>query len=176
MFAVGQTGEDGVMRPRTGAAAIAVLAVLASGCGGDDPGEPTTQESGQPTTTPTESPTSESPTSESPGGLPSSAGQLPESFPTEEVPLVEGEIGEVLENEGIGSYLVKVYTATDFATAFEDASTRLTGAGFEQGPEVLSAGPTSSTADFTSDNWFVVVTGGMPDPERTMVQYTIYPE
>ncbi len=175
MFAVGQTGEDGVMRPRTGAAMIAVLAVLASGCSGDDPG-PTSQPTAQPTAQPTGSTTSGNPGTESPGGLPSSSGQLPEGFPTDEVPLVEGEIGEVLENEGLGSYLIKVYPDTDFASAFEDATARLTGAGYEQGPEVLSAGPTSSTADFTSDDWFVVVTGGLPDPERTLVQYTIYPE
>ncbi|MGI8645010.1 MAG: hypothetical protein ACR2JD_01615 [Nocardioides sp.] len=148
------------MTPRIVAPVIAALAVFAAGCSGED----------DPTVQPTETATT---SSESPTDVPSSAGELPEGFPTEEVPLVEGEIGEVLENPARGSYLVKIYPDTDFGVAFEDASAQLVGAGFEQGPDVISAGPTSSTADFTSDDWFVIVTGGLPG--RTLVQYTIQP-
>ena len=89
------------------------------------------------------------------------------------MPLVDGEIGEVLENDALNSFLVKVYPDTDFASAFADATAQLQGAGFEMGKDVISAGPSSSTADFTSDEWFVVITGGLPD--EVMVQYSIYP-
>lgn len=142
------------------AALLLSATVLLGGCSGDD--EP-------------ESEASDSVTSESsqPTDDPSSEGELPASFPKDEVPLVDGEIGQVLENESLNSYLVKVYPDTDFRSAFEEAREKLIGAGFEQGPDVISAGPTSSTADFTSDEWFVVITGGLPD--RTLVQYTIYP-
>ena len=89
------------------------------------------------------------------------------------MPLVDGEIGEVLENEALGSFLVKVYPDTDFASAFADATAQLQGAGFEMGKDVISAGPSSSTAEFTSDDWSVIVTGGLPD--KVLVQYSIYP-
>ena len=143
------------MRSRYGVALVlAPLLLAVAGCSGDqDPGsQPTPNES----------------TSSAPAGE-----ALPDDFPTAEVPLVDGEIGEVLENEGLGSFLVKVYPDTDFATAFSDATARLQGAGFEMGKDVISAGPSSSTADFTSDDWFVIVTGGLPDD--VMVQYSIYP-
>jgi hypothetical protein len=148
------------MSLRPVAALLLSATVLLGGCSGDD--EP-------------ESEASDSVASESsqPTDDPGSEGELPASFPKDEVPLVEGEIGEVLENESLNSYLVKVYPDTDFRSAFEEAREKLIGAGFEQGPDVISAGPTSSTADFTSDEWFVVITGGLPD--RTLVQYTIYP-
>lgn len=144
------------MTARTGAALLVTAALLLTGCsGGDD--EPASRPSDAASATATDQ----------------DAAGLPAGFPSDEVPLVDGEIGEVLENAARGSYLVKIYPDTDFAAAFADASARLVGAGFEQGPDVISAGPTSSTADFTSPDWFVVITGGMPD--RTMVQYTIYP-
>jgi hypothetical protein len=159
------------MSTRTAAPSVARALVLAAvlgsgllaGCSDDEP-------SADPVDTTTSSAPSES---GDPSDLPSSSGQLPDAFPVEEVPVIDGEIGEVLENEALNSYLVKVYPDTDFATAFEDASTRLTDAGFEQGPDVISAGPTSSTADFTSDDWFVVITGGLPG--KTLVQYAVYP-
>jgi len=148
------------MRPRIAVPVIAALAVLTGGCsGGDDATVPPTE---------TASTASQSPTEDT-----GAVGTLPDGFPTDEVPLVDGEIGEVLENPARGSYLVKVYPETDFGAAFEVATSQLTGAGFEQGPDVISAGPTSSTADFTSDDWFVIVTGGLPG--RTLVQYTIQP-
>lgn len=147
------------MTPRTGAALLVTAALLLTGCSGGDDDEPSSR--------PSPSPSAE------PSADPSSEGELPAGFPAEEVPLVDGEVGEVLENAARGSYLVKIYPDTDFPTAFADASAKLVGAGFEQGPDVISAGPTSSTADFTSPDWFVVITGGLPD--RTMVQYTIYP-
>ena len=133
---------------------LAPLLLAAVGCSGDD--DPEVQ------------PTPEETTSSAPAGE-----ALPEDFPTEEVPLVDGEIGEVLENEGLGSFLVKVYPDTDFATAFSDAAAQLQGAGFTMGKDVISAGPSSSTAEFTSDDWSVVVTGGLPD--KVLVQYSIYP-
>lgn len=157
------------MRPRTGAALILTAALLATGCSGAEDSDDT----GDPGARPTETASLSAP--ESTGSDdPSPQGRLPDGYPVEEVPLAEGEIGEVLVNDAVGSYLVKVYPGTDFATAFEDATARLTAAGFKRGKDVISAGPTSSTADFTSDDWFVVVTGGMPD--RTMLQYTIYPQ
>ena len=144
------------MTARTGAALLVTAALLLTGCsGGDD--EPSSRPSDTASSTATDQ----------------DAEGLPAGFPSDEVPLVDGEVGEVLENPARGSYLVKIYPDTDFAAAFADASAQLVGAGFEQGPDVISAGPTSSTADFTSPDWFVVITGGMPD--RTMVQYTIYP-
>ncbi len=146
--------------------------VLLAGCGGDD--EPA---AGPVSTTtaaaPTESPTDSAEPSDEATGEPIAEGELPATFPVDEVPLVDGEIGEVLFNEGLNSYLVKVYPDTDFGTAFDDASTRLIDAGFKQGKDVISAGPTSSTADFTSDGWFVVITGGLPG--KTLMQYTVYP-
>jgi hypothetical protein len=155
------------MRSRTAAALLLSATVLLGGCsGGDEPGSSGSSGSSEAS----DSVTSETP---EPTDGPSSEGELPASFPEDEVPLVEGEIGDVLENDARGSYLIKVYPDTDFPTAFEEATEKLLGAGFEQGPDVISAGPSSSTADFTSDKWFVVVTGGLPD--RTMVQYTIYP-
>ena len=134
--------------------ALAPLLLVFAGCsGGDEPeAEPT------PSASPTEALRGE---------------ELPADFPTEEVPLVDGEIGEVLENDALNSFLVKVYPETDFAAAFADATARLQGAGFAMGKDVISAGPSSSTADFTSDEWFVVVTGGLPDD--VMVQYAVYP-
>lgn len=155
------------MSPRTGAALILAVALLATGCSGADD---TDDAGARPTGTATKSASA----SASPSDLPSPAGRLPDGYPAQEVPLVEGEIGEVLVNDAVGSYLIKVYPDTDFATAFEDATARLTAAGFRQGKDVISAGPTSSTADFTSDDWFVVVTGGMP--ERIVLQYTVYPQ
>ena len=148
------------MNTRT-AALLLSATVLLGGCSGGD--EPESSEASDSVTSETPEPTDAA----------SSGGELPASFPEDEVPLVEGEIGDVLENDARGSYLVKVYPDTDFPTAFEEATEKLLGAGFEQGPDVISAGPSSSTADFTSEKWFVVVTGGLPD--RTMVQYTIYP-
>ena len=162
------------MRPRTGAALTLAVALLATSCGGGgepDATEPDATGSGTASPTGTSSSTA---ASESPGGLPSSEGELPASYPEEEVPLADGAIGEVLVNDAVGSYLVKVYPDTDFPTAFDQATTRLLDAGFTQGKDVISAGPTSSTADFTSDDWFVVVTGGMP--ERIVLQYTVYPQ
>jgi len=160
------------MRPRTGAALILATALLAAGCSGGGDSDATTA---QPTDIATTSASaSESPGGETPSAEPSTQGQLPDGFPAEEVPLAEGEIGEVLVNDAVGSYLVTIYPDSDFPTAFEEATTRLTGAGFTQGPDVISAGPTSSTADFTSKDWFVVVTGGLP--ERIMLQYTIQPQ
>ena len=79
----------------------------------------------------------------------------------------------MLENAARGSYLVKVYPDTDFAAAFADASAQLVGAASSRARTSSVPDPSSSTADFTSPDWFVVITGGMPD--RTMVQYTIYP-
>jgi len=144
------------MRSRYGVALVlAPLLLGAAGCSGDqDPGS-------QPSPT-------ESTSSSAPAGA-----TLPASFPVDEVPLVDGEIGEVLENESLNSYLVKVYPDTDFATAFADATAQLQGAGFTMGKDVISAGPSSSTADFTSDEWFVIITGGLPD--KVMLQYTVYP-
>lgn len=145
--------------------------VLLAGCGGDD--EPAADPVSTTTAAPTEEPTEEPTDATDPTDEPSSEGELPPTFPVDEVPLVEGEIGEVLYNEGLDSYLIKIYPDTDFGTAFDDASSQLIEAGFTQGKDVISAGPTSTTADFTSDDWFVVITGGVP--EKTLVQYTVYP-
>ena len=143
------------MRSRYGVAVLlAPLLLVFAACSGDqDPGL--------------------QPADESTSAQPAPGEALPDDFPADEVPLVDGEIGEVLENEGLGSFLVKVYPDTDFATAFSDATAQLQGAGFTMGKDVISAGPSSSTADFTSDDWFVVITGGLPDD--VLVQYSIYP-
>jgi len=165
------------MRPRIGAVVLVTLGLLMAGCSPDDTDGPddtaTPMDTASASASATGPSSGSSSESGSPTDLPSASGELPAKFPVDAVPLVEGEIGEVLENPGLNSYLVKIYPDTDFATAFEAASTALTGAGFEQGPDVISAGPTSSTADFTSEDWSVVITGGVPG--RTLVQYTIYP-
>ncbi|GAA2126565.1 hypothetical protein [Nocardioides bigeumensis] len=141
------------MTSRYAAALAASLLLALAGCSGDD----------EPTADPTPSDSS----TEALRGE-----ELPAGFPTEEVPLVGGEVTKVLENEGLGSYLIEVKPDTSFQVAFSDATAQLTGAGFEMGKDVISAGPDSSTADFTSDDWFVVVTGSVPAP---LMQYTVYP-
>ena len=148
------------MTPRTGAALLVTAALLLTGCsGGDDDA-----------VEPTQRPAS----SAEPSADPSSEGELPAGFPADEVPLVDGEVGEVLENAAPG-----LLPGQDLPRHRLRGRVRATRRrswsvpGFEQGPDVISAGPTSSTADFTSPDWFVVITGGLPD--RTMVQYTIYP-
>ena len=153
------------MRSRTLAGLALAAALLTAGCSGGSPNGSPDDGAAQPTPSST---ASSGDTAE-----PSTGVGLPANFPTEQVPLADGEIGEVLVNDGAGSYLVKVYPDGDFPTAFAEAGARLVDAGFKQGKDLISAGPTSSTADFTSDDWFVVVTGGMPD--RIMLQYTIYP-
>ena len=95
------------MRTRTGAALILTVALLAAGCSGSD------ATGDDVAATPTA--TTPSSGSESPSDLPSSDGQLPEGYPEDEVPLADGEIGEVLVNDAVGSYLIKVYPDTDFA-------------------------------------------------------------
>ena len=140
------------MTARTGAALLVTAALLLTGCsGGDD--EPSSRPSD------TASATASRPgRGGAPGGLPERRGPAGRRLRS----------GRCSRTPRAGSYLVKIYPDTDFAAAFADASAQLVGAGFEQGPDVISAGPTSSTADFTSPDWFVVITGGMPD--RTMVQ------
>jgi hypothetical protein len=146
------------MRSRYGVAQVVapllLAAAVATGCSDDqDPGS-------QPT--PSASTETESPAGEA----------LPDDFPADEVPLVGGEVTKVLENPGLGSYLVEVRPDVDFQAAFADATAQLQGAGFEMGKDLITAGPDSSTADFTSADWRVVVTGGVPAP---LLQYTIYP-
>ena len=102
-FAAGAVGEDGHMRSRYAVALAAGPAAVGRG---------RVQRRRRPRG---RSRRPRRPTSSAPAGE-----ALPEDFPTEEVPLVDGEIGEVLENEALGSFLVKVYPDTDFATAFAE--------------------------------------------------------
>ena len=145
------------MRHRCAAALLAPALLLAVGCSGDD-GSGTTPSPGR--------------TASASASGSAAAVELPADFPREDVPLVEGRIGEVLVNDSLGSYLVKVYV-DDFAESFAEARRQLEAAGFRRGKDVISAGPSSSTADFSSAAWFVIVTGGLPD--RPMLQYTVYP-
>ena len=141
------------MSRRYAAALVLVpLLLVATGCTGDDGVEADPAPSASPT---------------------ERAGEpLPQDFPEDEVPLVPGEVTKVLENPDLGSYLIEIRPESNFQAAFADASAQLTGAGFEIGKDIISAGPDSSTADFTSDDWRVVVTGSVPAP---LLQYTVYP-
>lgn len=108
-------------------------------------------------------------------GTITSGGELPEDFPEDEVPLVEGELLQAIfvdEPDSTG-YLVHLQHDAPTDEAVAEAVGLLEGAGFsvEDGQETerLFNAVTLKSPDYQ------VIVSGIEEPEGTMVQYMVTP-
>jgi hypothetical protein len=100
------------------------------------------------------------------GTLEAGTGNLPEGFPEDKIPLVEGEVLVGIKAEGGFQVTVK-YDGTP-ADAFAAASSLLTGAGFE----AAEGGPVGDTGMFEGNGYEVMV-GAADATGDTAVSYFI---
>lgn len=97
-------------------------------------------------------------------------GDLPEGFPEDEVPLVDGEILVGTSSEGDG-YMVSIKVDGDPGTAMDEALSLLEGAGFEnpaQAGDIVAEG----AAVLTSSKYSVMVMAA-DDTGDTAVTYIV---
>ncbi|KAA1425863.1 hypothetical protein [Nocardioides antri] len=105
-----------------------------------------------------------------------SVGELPNGFPTDEVPVVEGEIlgGTYTKNPETWNVTIKVDEAGgDKTGAYDAAESQLTGAGLETTREKVDNG-TSISGQYTSASYAVEL--AVTDSNGVTVTYLVSPK
>lgn len=144
------------------AVAAVVLAALAlSACATGDP-EPS--ESSAVSSAPVQTP---GPTA---SGDEADAIELPDNFPTDDVPLIDGDI--LVANDLSGGWSVWV-ASNDVANDFAAATELLVAVGYEN--TVTNSDGESFFGTFSGEKYQVQVTAGDDPTYGTAVTYTIYP-
>lgn len=108
------------------------------------------------------------------GGV--TTGKLPKSFPTDEVPVVDGEIlaGTFTKNPETWNVTIRVGDAGgDKSAAYDEAAEKLTGAGLEN-PTAKTDNGTSIFGQYTSASY--VVDLAVTDSNGLVVNYTVAPK
>lgn len=93
---------------------------------------------------------------------------LPSTFPSSDVPLIDGEIRFAID---LGTGWSVVVAADDFTLGFADASTRLTAAGFTA--EIEQSSPEGALGVYTSDKYQINVNAGATADFGNAVSYTV---
>lgn len=100
---------------------------------------------------------------------------VPEGFPTEEVPLTEGEVmlGSSIkqDNQQVFNVAIKI----DDVSRFDDIRTQLEEAGFTAEEGMGGATADGATGAFTSDAWTVLVVVANQEPVGAVANYTVTP-
>ncbi|RHW27232.1 hypothetical protein D0Z08_11295 [Nocardioides immobilis] len=108
------------------------------------------------------------------GGV--STGKLPKDFPTDEVPVVDGEIlaGTFTKNPQTWNATIKVGEAGgDKSAAYDEAEAKLVDAGLETVTPKADNG-SSIGGQYTSASWTVVL--AVTDTNGIVVNYTVSPK
>ncbi|KAA1419219.1 hypothetical protein F0U44_12275 [Nocardioides humilatus] len=106
------------------------------------------------------------------GGI--STGELPKDFPTDEVPIVDGEIlgGTYTKNPATWNVTIKVDGAGgDKNAAFDDAADKLSGL---ENPTAKTDNGTSIFGQYISDSY--VIDLAVTDSNGVVVNYTVAPK
>ncbi len=93
---------------------------------------------------------------------------LPDSFPKDAVPLIDGTL---LYTADLGTGWIVFIKADDFGSGYQDASGKLTDAGFSKSQEVVT--DQGDVAGFSNDTYQIVVTAGTDATYGKAVSYTV---
>jgi hypothetical protein len=98
---------------------------------------------------------------------------LPKGFPESEVPLYDGDI---IAGMALGSDDGKIFNVSvkvSDASAFDQITTQLEGAGFTADGGFVSSGTDGGTAMFSSDQWSVLVVVSSDSSDGWTANYTV---
>lgn len=162
--------------PHRGAALILALALLAvSGCGGDEEKPKASPTTTSATPSASASATGVPPVPELSPGVPGNPG-LPEDFPGDEVPLLDGlvelPLGPGSGEEGRKGWVLQLTLAQSSDACFEEAARVLTENGFTQQPGETKD-ETVREALFTAPGYAVIISASRSDDGGCRLSYEV---
>lgn len=168
-------------RARRTAAALAVACLALTGCGADDIADKVTEKAienaaGEDADVDVDTDSGEIRVETSEGTF-STGRELPDSFPVDAVPLLEGELVQAVSVDEGGSEGFAVHLLRDdqpLAAAVAEAVELLEGAGFEVDED--SSNPTMFEMTSLASADHRVIVSGHDQGEETMVQYMVFPQ
>jgi hypothetical protein len=128
------------------AAAVLIASVALTGCGTPSAGGGATGDNGAATS---------GPASPDAGGDPGGELALPDTFPTDQVPLIEGDLAY---SQDLGTGWVVYIHRDDFLAGYEEAKGLLTGAGFTG--DTINQTDAGAVGQFTTDLLTVNLSAG----------------
>ena len=98
---------------------------------------------------------------------------LPDGFPTAEVPLYEGEIVSGMSLGDADGKIFNVLVKVPDASALDTIATQLEGAGFTADGGFTASGQDGGTAIYSNDSWSVLVLVSSDNAEGWTANYTV---